>query len=252
MDLVHRPALGGPAQENSLVVKLLSEKLRGLTSFQGENYLDIGCGNGAFTLLLGEGFIRTFGIDVEPLRLQTFLQKARFGESHLLVAQMSAEELGFPAEHFDVITAIEVIEHIADLSKALSEVKRVLKPGGVVCITCPNRLFPFETHGIRWREKEIVGRFPLLPYIPWLHSRLALARVFTLHELDGLLTPLGFRRCGVDFAFPTLERGSRLGRAMRPFRGFLRFLERTPLKILGVSTVACYEKSLEPASRREA
>ena len=244
MDLVHRPTLGGPAQENMLVVKVLGEKLLNLVPFQGENYLDVGCGNGAFTLLLGKEFARTSGIDVEFSRLQIFVQKTKNRNDHVSVLQMSAEEMGFPKEYFDIITAIEVIEHIPNLTKALIEINRVLKPAGTFCITCPNRLFPFETHGIKWRGKEIAGRFPLLPYIPWLHSKFALARVFTLYELDNLLLPLGFRRMGVDFAFPTFERGSRIGRAMRPFRNLMRFLERTPLKIFGVSIVACYQKTL--------
>lgn len=188
-------------------------------------------------------FARTFGIDVEISRLQIFAQKTKNRDNRVIVLQMSAEEMGFPNEKFDVITAIEVIEHIPNLNKALGEIKRLLKPGGLFCITCPNRLFPFETHGIRWQGKEIGGRFPLLPYIPWLHSRLALARVFTLNDLDNLLLPMGFRRKGVDFAFPTFERGSRIGQAMRPFRNFMRFLERTPLRIFGVSIVVCYQKA---------
>ena len=244
MELAHCPTLGGAAQENMLVVKLLSEKLLDLMPFQGENYLDIGCANGAFTLLLGMEFTRTFGIDVESSRLQIFLQKAKPRNNQVFVLQMSAEEMGFPKEYFDIITAIEVIEHIPNLTKALIEINRVLKPGGAFCITCPNRLFPFETHGIKWRGREIAGRFPLLPYIPWLHSKFALARVFTLHELDNLLLPLGFKRMKVDFAFPTFERGSFLGRAMRPFRNLMRFLERTPLKIFGVSIVAWYRKTI--------
>lgn len=241
MKLNHRPTLGGPAEEGMQVVEVLSEKLLRLTYFRGESYLDIGCGNGTFTLLLGTGFARTIGIDVEPSRLRTFAKKIE-NHGHIFVLQMSAEDLGFPDESFDVITAIEVIEHIPDLAKALREVKRVLKRGGMFCITCPNRLFPFETHGVFWQGREVAGRFPLLPYIPWLHRQLALARVFTLCELDGLLFPLGFSRVGVDFAFPTFERGSRLGRLVRPFRRFVRLLEHTPLKIVGVSIVAAYRK----------
>jgi SAM-dependent methyltransferase len=242
MALNHRPTLGGPAQDDMLVIKVLGEKLQSLAPFRGESYLDVGCGNGAFTLPLGRQFTRTVGVDVEPIRLQECSAKAR---DRAIVLQMSSEEMGFPAECFDLITAIEVIEHIVDLPKALREFARVLKPEGLLCITCPNRLFPFETHGIRWRGRELAGRFPLLPYFPWLHSRLALARVFTLRGLDRLLVPLGFDRVKADFAFPTFERGSRMGRIMRPLRNLVRLLERTPLRVLGVSIVVCYQKTSE-------
>ena len=61
---------------------------------------------------------------------------------------MSSCKMDFPNEYFDAILTIEAIEHIPNLISAISEFYRVLKKGGELIITCPNRLFPFENHGI--------------------------------------------------------------------------------------------------------
>jgi SAM-dependent methyltransferase len=241
-----QPNLGGPAEDAWEVVEVLSGKLARQIDFSGERYLDVGCGNGSFTLGLGKNFAEINGIDVEEDRLADFEQKiAERGITNTTIQRMSAEAMDFPDNHFDVITAIEVIEHIPDLESALDEIDRVLKPGGFFGITCPNRLFPFETHGIWWRGKEKGGRFPLLPYIPPLHNRLSLARVFTAGDLQRLLLPRGFERLDLDYAYPTFERGNRLGRIAKPLKGLMRTLEDSPLKRFGVSIVTSYRKPLD-------
>lgn len=239
----HTPSLGGPAEDTWEVVQVLSGKLARQISFCNERYLDVGCGNGAFTISLGSDFSEVYGIDVEGDRLAEFRQKIQErGLRNFSVQSMSAEKMGFPDNYFDVITAIEVIEHIPGLGSALDEIYRVLKPGGVFGITCPNRLFPFETHGIWWRGKEKYGRYPLLPYFPPLHDRFALARVFTAEDLQQLLLPRGFSRVGLDYAYPTFERGHRMGRLARPLKSTMRMLEDSRLNRFGVSIVASYQK----------
>jgi SAM-dependent methyltransferase len=238
-----QPNQGSPADDGWEVVRVLSGKLARQIEFRGERYLDVGCGNGSFTLGLGRDFSETVGIDVEEDRLAEFQRKIDEQRiPHTTIQSMSAESMAFPDDHFDVVTAIEVIEHIPHLETALDEIRRVLKPGGIFGITCPNRLFPFETHGIWWRGEEKAGRFPLLPYIPPLHDRLALARVFTARDLQRLLLSRGFERIALDYAYPTFERGNRLGRLARPLKGLMRTLEDSPLRMFGVSIVASYRK----------
>jgi len=240
-----QPNLGGPAEDTWDVVRVLSGKLAEQIDFRGERYLDVGCGNGAFTIGLGRDFSEVYGIDVEETRLAEFHQKVEARDlRNYTVQSTSAEAMDFPDNYFDVVTAIEVIEHIPDLQAALDEIHRVLKPGGAFGITCPNRLFPFETHGIWWRGEEKGGRYPLLPYIPPLHNRFALARVFTANDLQRLLLPRGFSRLSLDYAYPTFERGNRLGRLARPLKGLMRKLEYSPLRRFGVSIVTSYQKPI--------
>jgi SAM-dependent methyltransferase len=96
--------------------------------------LDVGCGAGTNLELLAERFpgARAHGIDVEraPLR---FCRADR----GLPVAQADAERLPFAAGAFDLVAALDALEHLADDAAALREIHRVLRPGGALVATVP-------------------------------------------------------------------------------------------------------------------
>jgi ubiquinone/menaquinone biosynthesis C-methylase UbiE len=100
----------------------------------GERVLDVGCGEGRFAVeLLGAG-AQVVGIDVaeEPLRRA----RARHHELDLrLVSDAGPWEL--EDSSFDAIWAGEVLEHVADTSAWLSEVRRVLRSGGSLLLSTP-------------------------------------------------------------------------------------------------------------------
>jgi len=54
----------------------------------------------------------------------------------------NAEALRFGSDRFDLVTCLEVIEHVSDSQKVIHEIARVLKPGGSAIITCPSATFP--------------------------------------------------------------------------------------------------------------
>jgi ubiquinone/menaquinone biosynthesis C-methylase UbiE len=69
---------------------------------------------------------------------------------------MDATDLQFDNDTFDVVISFEVIEHILDYQKYLTEVTRVLRPGGIVILSTPNKLFtsPNNQPVIRGHIKE--------------------------------------------------------------------------------------------------
>ena len=67
--------------------------------------------------------------------------------AHITIGEMSAAKLDYPDDTFDLVTAIEVLEHIEELDQALEEICRVFKPGGRFAFTTPNRWFPFRPTG---------------------------------------------------------------------------------------------------------
>ena len=93
--------------------------------------LDVGCGTGAMLTQL-RPFGRVVGLDREPLALQFCRER---GHRDLVCA--SATVLPFADNAFDVIVALDVIEHIADDKAALREIARVLVPGGHAFLTVP-------------------------------------------------------------------------------------------------------------------
>ena len=96
--------------------------------------LDVGCGAGANLAFLAERFAgaRCRGIDVErePLR-------ACRGEAGLEVCQADAARLPFASGRFDLVTALDALEHVEDDAAALRECFRVLRPGGALLASVP-------------------------------------------------------------------------------------------------------------------
>ena len=85
-----------------------------------------------------------------------------------------------------------MIEHVQDDRAAVLEMVRILKPGGRIVLFCPNRGYPFETHGIYWKGKYYFGNKPLVNYLPRaLRDRLAPhVRVYSQRDLNRLFNGL--------------------------------------------------------------
>ena len=151
-----------------------------LTECQAESgrLLDIGTGSGEIASHLGTRF-ETFSVDIVDQRT------CRHGYRFL----QTAERLPFADASFDVVVSNHVIEHVRDQALHLSEIHRVLKPGGLVYLAPPNRLWPWEVH----------YRVPLLHWLPvaWFHAWLRWRGRF--REEIHLLTFLSLLRMGRRF-----------------------------------------------------
>jgi SAM-dependent methyltransferase len=224
-------------------VLLITEKLKRLGNLQGHRLLDVGCGDGAFTRVLSMGFSECHGIDVQDDYLEEFkAQTIAEPKNKFTIQKMDAAKMSFPNAFFDVVVSIETLEHVPNLEASAKEIVRVLKPGGQLLITVPNRWFPFENHGAKIGPFKM-GRVPLLPYFRFLHRRFSLARVFTLRDLRNLLEPLGLTLRGVDYAWPTFEhRGNTLQPILRLFFPLMRKMENSPLRFLGSSVITRFER----------
>jgi ubiquinone/menaquinone biosynthesis C-methylase UbiE len=234
-DVVPRQLGGSAAMDGDGVRKRLRAFDRlGWTG--GERLLDVGCGTGSYTMLMAADFEQTVGIDLQTEDLDEFQRRVdRAGLTGIEVRKQSVTSLPYPDEHFDAVTSIECIEHIDDLRKGLSEMARVLRPGGRLYITCPNRLFPIETHAVIFRGTRYSGkRTPFLPWIPPLHTRMSVARTFTSASLRSILRQAGLSPDGRTWIMPPFDHSSR-GKYVRPFTDWA---ERTPvLRAFGVSLV---------------
>ncbi len=106
----------------------------------GKSVIDCGCGPGSITVGLAEAVAPAdvIGIDIEARQLEAARALAdERGLKNLRFEQASIYELPFPDANFDAAVAHFVIEHVGDPLRALREMRRVLRPGGVAAIKDP-------------------------------------------------------------------------------------------------------------------
>ena len=183
--------------------------LQALPARRGGRLLDIGTHNGAFTerIVQRVGAEHATGVEV----MAPHAERAR--ERGISVVEADAEEgLPFPDGRFDVITANQVIEHVRRTDVLLTEVRRVLAPGGVACISTNNLCswhnvislaLGLQPPPVHVSDEVIVGN-PLNPEDGWPHedwgrshvrlfsgralTELAAHHGLTLHSM----TPVGY------------------------------------------------------------
>lgn len=107
---------------------LLSEVRR------GDRALDLGCGAGEFTAVLAAAGAHPVGVDVAEAALARARPKHPKADFRLVPI---GGPLPFEDNAFDLVWASEVIEHVADTARWLSEARRVLAPGGRLLLTTP-------------------------------------------------------------------------------------------------------------------
>jgi SAM-dependent methyltransferase len=148
--------------------------------------LDIGCGLGMYTEAFRRFSPHVYGVEVELERAVQAIERTAG------VFQAVGEALPFADHTFDVVFNHEVLEHVADDRLVAREAVRVTRRGGCVVTYAPNRLWPWETHGIYWRDKYHFGNIPLVNYLPDpLRNRLAWhVRVYTRRQLLDLFRDL--------------------------------------------------------------
>jgi len=117
----------------------------------GERVLDIGCGDARDILMLANSGAEIVGLDISPGMVQVARQELdRNCINNVTLIVGDASNLDFPDSYFDKILCSEVIEHIPEIRKSLMEMRRVLKPGGTLVLSTPNRasLYGFERYYI--------------------------------------------------------------------------------------------------------
>ena len=94
-----------------------------------DRLLEVGCGRGWLTQRMQDTCSATYGIDVNP-------RSIAHGVTEKLIV-MDALDLDFEDEQFDHIYSFHAIEHIVDAGRALSEMQRVIVPGGRILLVYP-------------------------------------------------------------------------------------------------------------------
>ncbi len=230
----------GQGRRLEMIIRAAGERIKGCV-------LENGCGVGMYVEHLAPFGGKVIGLEYDFERAA----EARINSPHIINA--AGECLPLPAGTFDLILSHEVLEHVQNDRAAIYEMVRAVrspdpgsgKPGGRIVLFCPNRGYPFETHGIYWKGKYYFGNKLFVNYLPrTLRDKLAPhVRVYSKHDLEKLFEglPVKFIERMIIFgAYDNII--ARFGSLGKLLRDILQFLERTPLKIFGLSHFWVVEK----------
>jgi SAM-dependent methyltransferase len=197
--------------------RMLAAVLAGRTGAQ--RIVDVGCGDGSATSLVSnlDAGNTVIGVDWSATAL------ARARARGLLVVQGGVDTSGLPLPDgcADVVIMSELIEHLVDTDTAVDEVRRVLRPGGVLLLSTPNLAAWFNRGLIALGLQPVFSEVSLRGiYGRPGHEVVGHLRLFTRRALVEFLTDRGFR-CERVAGAPYHD-------VPRPLRPLDRLLSRWP------------------------
>ncbi len=190
--------------------------------------LDLGAGKGKLLLAVAEERGNIVGLEYNPVYIAEAQRKLQERGLSVEIIEGKAEDLPFADESFDFINMSELVEHVQSPELVLHEALRVLRPGGSIYVSVPNRFGAFDPHFhlwlINWMPRSIVNNVLKLlnkhkDYSPAAgHQRLTEMHYFTFHRFKRLAITIGFE--AEDIRLRRLARLSNIP----TLRGILRLL----------------------------
>jgi len=107
---------------------------------EGKRVLDVACAWGGHALAFAHRTTQVVGADLNDHRFSSLGRFSKVKNFKLSLLRADAEKLPFRDRTFDVVLALELVEHIDSVQAFAGEVSRILKPGGICVISTPARL----------------------------------------------------------------------------------------------------------------
>ncbi|MGI4851353.1 MAG: bifunctional 2-polyprenyl-6-hydroxyphenol methylase/3-demethylubiquinol 3-O-methyltransferase UbiG [Janthinobacterium lividum] len=130
-----------------------------LKPYEGLKMIDIGCGGGILTEPLARSGADITGIDAGYQTIEAARTHAALQNLTIDYRQSTAEECAARSTQYDVVIAMEVVEHVADVSSFIEALSQLAKPNGLVILSTLNRTF--KSYGM-----AILGAEYILRMIP--------------------------------------------------------------------------------------
>lgn len=152
----------------------------------GLNLLDVGCGAGRLGYILKQKTknLNLYGVDIDIESLQIAKERGYLIQN----INLDNEKLAYPAQVFDIVVCLDVIEHVKNPYSLLEEIYRVLKEDGLLLLSTPNIQWIY--HIIRL----IFGKGPRTYRSPKYHEYDGgHLHYFTFRDVNELLNRCGFK-----------------------------------------------------------
>jgi 2-polyprenyl-6-hydroxyphenyl methylase / 3-demethylubiquinone-9 3-methyltransferase len=183
-------------QERCDYIESCVNRVFGREALQQQEVLEVGCGGGLICEELVRRGATAVGIDPSRKALETARTHVKQSGLGALVAfeQGYAEKLPFGSGSFSVIVCLDVLEHVSDLAQTISEMSRVLAPGGVLVFDTINRTFLARLVLI-WIGERFFQKYGLMPGLHDYQKFIAPDELKTLVSAQRLQVEeiLGFR-----------------------------------------------------------
>ena len=167
----------------------------------GADVLDVGCGQGIDVTRYAQAGARVTGIDLTPRHVELARAHLEALGLNATIELGDAEELPFHDASFDRVSSNGVLHHTPDMPLALSEIRRVLRPGGEARIIVYNkRSFHYWVKQVAWegvvrrgliRERSMAGVLSSGVEVSSIGAR-PLVRVYSPGSLESLMRAAGF------------------------------------------------------------
>jgi SAM-dependent methyltransferase len=119
----------------------------------GSQALEIGCGEGYGTALLAKTAHIVIGLDIDQATVEQ--ATAKYASETLSFRLYDGTRIPFPDNSLDAAVSFQVIEHVRDDSGHVREISRVLKPGGLLVMTTPNRTYRLRPGQKPWNRFHV-------------------------------------------------------------------------------------------------
>jgi SAM-dependent methyltransferase len=202
--------------------RVIREALLALNLPPGIQILDAGCGSGRNMIELAE-FGEVTGLELAEASVEAARERG-VGE----VVAGSVDEMPFADDSFDLAVSLDVIEHLPDENQSLSELRRVVKPGGMLVVTVP-------AYRWLWSDHDIVNHHYRRYTRAMLEQAAARAGWQTLSStyFNGFLLPAAIAARGAMRLRRTKHPVSDLERTPRPLNPMLEWPLRLEARMIG-------------------
>jgi 2-polyprenyl-6-hydroxyphenyl methylase/3-demethylubiquinone-9 3-methyltransferase len=168
----------------ALIAGKFKRDLKSDTALRGVSILDIGCGGGLISEPLASKGAEVVGVDASSRNIEIARRHAQQSSVIVDYQHGTAETAILSGELFDVVLNLEVIEHVADPKKLITDCSARLKPGGMLIIATLNRT-------LRALILAIIGAEYVLRWLPI--STHDWRRFLKPHEIETMLFSEGLR-----------------------------------------------------------